>query len=80
MRPTHAPQTSRITSNAPLHSWVSRKTLKRALIVLLAVLALAVPVWLASAAATNVWRQRTSAPPSISHSNTKHNLASAPAS
>jgi hypothetical protein len=45
------------------------------LIVVLAVVALAVPVWLASAAATNIWlRPRLTAPPSLSHSNAKRNL------
>src|SRR5947207_576367 len=77
MRPTPR-QTSRTTGNAPLHRWVSTNRLKRALIVLLAVVALAVPVWLVSAAATNVWRKpRMIAPPLISHSNTKRNLNSA---
>jgi hypothetical protein len=62
-------KTSRTNTNAPLHHRVSTKRLKRALIVLLAVVALAVPVWLVSAAATNAWRKpRTIAPPSSSHS------------
>src|SRR6185436_14027061 len=53
--------------------------LKRALIVLLAVVALAVPVWLARAAVTNVWlKPRLTAPPSLSHSNAKRNLNPAP--
>ncbi|HYW71483.1 MAG TPA: hypothetical protein VE961_10625, partial [Pyrinomonadaceae bacterium] len=43
--------------------------MKRSIIILLAVVALAVPVWLASAAATNAWRKpRAIASPSSSHS------------
>src|SRR5215510_1539354 len=77
MRTTHPRQTSRHTSNAPLHRWVSTNRLKRALIVLLSVVALAVPVWLVSAAASNAWRKRRLiAPPLISHSNAKRNLNS----
>src|SRR5215813_3431908 len=78
MRTTRPRQTSRATNNAPLHRWVSTNRLKRALIVLLAVVALAVPVWLVSAAATNAWRKpRMVAPPLPSHAHTKRNLNSA---
>src|SRR3954466_15447997 len=76
MHPTRSGQNSR--TNLPLRLNSSNK-LKRALIVLLAVVALAVPVWLVSAAATNGWRKPlTIATPSTSHSNTRHNLSSAP--
>src|SRR5436190_741494 len=71
-------QASRNTGNAPLHRWVSTNRLKTTLFVLLAVVVLAVPVWLVSAAATNSWRKlRTTAPPSTSHSNVKGNLNAA---
>src|SRR6266576_868092 len=79
MAATNQRQTSRTTRNAPLHRWVSTNRLKTTLIALLAVMALAVPVWLARAAATNVrLKQRLAAPPSISHSNTRPNLNPAP--
>src|SRR5262252_833383 len=69
MHPRRPGKTSHTSTNAPLHRRVSTKRMKRALIVLLALVALAVPVWLVSAAATNAWRKpRTIAPPSNSHS------------
>src|SRR3954470_22821133 len=76
MHPTRPGQNSR--TRLPLQLNLSNR-LKRALIVLLAVVALAVPVWLVSAAATNGWRKPlTIATPSTSHSNTGRNVSSAP--
>ncbi|HEX3085984.1 MAG TPA: hypothetical protein VHP99_15735, partial [Pyrinomonadaceae bacterium] len=79
MRTSHQRQTSSTANNAPLHRWLPANRLKKVLIVLLAVVALAVPVWLASAAATNVWRKpRLTPPPAVSHSNAKRSLNTAP--
>jgi pectin methylesterase-like acyl-CoA thioesterase len=63
-----------------LHRWIPTTRLKKALIVLLTAVALAVPVWLASAASTNVWRKpRITAPvPASSHANATRNLNPAP--
>src|SRR5215471_20949147 len=69
MHPRRPRKISHTATKAPLYRRVSTKRMKRALIVLLAVVALAVPVWLVSAAATNVWRKpRTTVPSLSSHS------------
>src|SRR5215471_123189 len=69
MHPRRPRKISHTATKAPLYRRVSTKRMKRALIVLLAVVALAVPVWLVSAAATNAWRKpRLIAPPTSSHS------------
>src|SRR6185369_4733456 len=77
MPPTPQSQTSRTNNNASLRRWVPTNKLKRSLIVLLAVVAFAVPVWLAPAAASKVWLQpRLTATQLLSHSNARRNLSS----
>src|SRR6185369_11951409 len=78
MHPTNQRQPSQAT-DAPLYRFVSTSRLKKALFVLIAAVALTVPIWLASATSTNVGpKPRTPAPPVFSHSNAKRNLNSAP--
>src|SRR5437773_2473379 len=79
MHPTTRRQPSHATTAASLHRWVLANRRKKALFALLAVAALAVPIWLVSATSTSVGpKPRITTPPVFSHSNTKRNLNPAP--